>query len=171
MTVAEYISASTLVFIALSAAFVGYQTLILRREVKNMTRESSLSALAATDSLYQGIAGQMLEIDRFFFDQPQFRAYLYGERVPSHLKVDEQRRLDSIVEMFIDFADNVFIQAKNLKAESYPGQGDLWDSRAGYFHGIYEKSPVVKDFIAKNPGWYESGLCQVLEQGRLQAQS
>jgi len=170
MTIADYISAGTLLFIALSACFVGYQTMVLRRQVRDMTRETSLSALAARASVYQGIAGQMLEFDRFLFDQPQLRSYLYGELVPRNLKVDQRRQLESVAEMFVDFTDNVFIQAGNLQAETYPGQEDLWDAWAGYFHDVYDRSAVVKDYVARRRGWYESGLCQVLERGRMKVE-
>jgi len=169
------INVGTLLCVAASAVFVGFQTRFaahqtraLRTQVTHMTKETSIAAAAARASVYQGIAGQMLEIDRFLFEQPSFRRYLYGETTPPTMSLEQQSRLETVTEMFVDFADNVYIQAKNLQEESvYPGQADLWDSWAGYFHDVYEKSAVVKEFVAKRRDWYESGLCQVLEEGRM----
>jgi len=148
------VSAVGLALVAASVSFLAWQTL-------SLAKQTELSANATRAAIYQNIAQLMIDIDRFFVDRPQFKAYFYaGAEVPESGQLRDQ--IWSVAEMFLDFAENVRCQSPLMP--EYP-----WDTWGGYFKLLHDESPVLRevlnDYVDK--GWYPIALQTLFQRGEM----
>jgi len=98
---------------------------------------------------YQNIYERMIEIDRFFIENPELKAYFYYNKEFVNDDENFKAKLHSIAEMMIDYFDSVFYQKFCMRKETF-------DAKAFYFGDIYNNSPIIREYLDQ-PGlehWY-----------------
>jgi hypothetical protein len=97
-------------------------------------------------SVYQGIAGQMHDLDRLFVERPDLRPHFYGKKdLP-----DDERERDRVLataELIVDFADNFVAQSPLLPSQYTRAYSD-------YFRDLNRTSPAIRHFWAECGKWY-----------------
>lgn len=100
-------------------------------------------------SVYQGIAGQMHEIDKLFVEKPELRPYFYGD-TPLPEDCNERQRVLATAELIIDFADNLVAQRPFLPRKYERGYDD-------YLRELYGSSLAMQRFWSDcGKRWYKS---------------
>jgi hypothetical protein len=162
-------SAEIATFIAIAAA-----TIVSAWQTSKVAQQTKLSLVTARATIYQGIMQEMLVIDRYFAKYPHLRQYFY-EQSARELPTPNPKSylaqcLEATAEMLVDFADTVYLQARNMQhEEAYPGEADLWVRWADYFHDLYENSSVLRQFVDERKRWLKPGLVEMLETGKFVA--
>ena len=115
-------------------------------------RQARDQTLATRATVYQNITATMLDIDRFFIDQPELKKYFYDDEKLAKKNVDYPR-VQSIAEMILDFADFTLEHKPHMK--DYP-----WHQWEKYFKYVYDHSPVMRDYWeeVKDMDWYDKEL-------------
>ena len=153
------IQSATLAAVAAATFVAAYQARVL-------TRQMRITTATARATIYQGIAQEMLQIDRFFVENPVLRPYFYEGQLPPTYDRYLRRQLESASEMLVDFADNVYLQARNLHTQTtYPGEAQLWDQWALYFHDLHTHSDVLRQFVETRETWLKPGLVTMFRTG------
>ena len=112
-----------------------------------LIRQVDQQTVTTRATIYQNITSMMLEIDRYFVDNPNFKPYFY-ENAAITDKDPEYARVLTIAEMFIDFMDFVLTHKPDMP--KYP-----WDEWAAYFKQVYDHSPALRKFYADHLDWYD----------------
>lgn len=160
------VEAGTFIAIAAATGVAAWQT-------KKVARQTKLAVVTARATVYQGIMQEMLTIDRFFVENPDLRAHFYksaacSPKIPRWGRVRATQRLQATAEMLVDFADQVYLQASNIRdEEAYPGESDLWERWADYFHDLYLQSLVLRGFLDEHRAWLKPGLLAMIETGKM----
>ena len=105
---------------------------------------------------YQRVYAQMIDIDRFFFDHSDYKAYFYpdsGDRNPSIDPV----KLASVTEMMADYFDSVYYQRDSMPPVTFLGFQD-------YMRSVYSYSPQLQDFIKARERWYPPAFLSSLRE-------
>ena len=132
-------------------AFVGViVSLLLLRAQGQAAREATLVVA------YQNMTAQMAEMQRFFVEHLDLRAYFYdGKTLPAD--EHDRDRVLAVAEMYVNMMDAVLTQ---LPALDRPGTVADWE---GYFRGIYETSPAIREFWADHGDvWFVSSPLRTL---------
>ena len=104
---------------------------------------------ASFATVYQGLASQMHDIDKFFVQNPELRGHFYSNaQLPA--AEPELGRVLAIAEMIVDFADNFAAQSRSLE-----GYQQGW---AEYFQFVYTQSPALRVYWKDNAAWYHDDL-------------
>jgi len=152
---------ASLFAVAIATGFTAYQVHLTRRQTE-------LSIATTRAGIYQGIAQEMLTIDRFFIEYPILRPFFYNNAPASSAGSSFPLSLEGTAEMLVDFADDVYLQARNLREQPpFPGEMDIWERWAAYFHDLYLSSSVLRDFVSSKEAWLKPGLCMMLRTGKL----
>jgi hypothetical protein len=112
-----------------------------------LLNQAQQQTVATRATIYQNLTRMMLDIDLYFIDHPEYKAYFYNGVEITETNPDYTRVL-TIAEMFMDFMDFVFTHKSDMP--NYP-----WNEWAMYFKQVYDTSPVLRKFYADNPGWYD----------------
>ncbi len=91
-------------------------------------------------STYLNLYEQMIEIDKFFYEHPEWRPYFYDGKRAARMGEKEVSSLNSVAEMMIDFFDMAYHQKACMPPETIEGFEN-------YMNCIFQKSPVMKNFI------------------------
>lgn len=94
---------------------------------------------------YQGIHQIMMDMHTFLYKNPELIHYIHGNR--EIIKEADIKQLHVAAEMILDIFDNIFCQRPYIPEQAYKGFEP-------YMRDVYANSPLLKDFIKKNPGWY-----------------
>ncbi len=133
-----------LVFVVVSLFFVFRQT-------RDLNRQTELATQASRVSAYNEVARQMMEIDRFFVENPQYKPYFYEGKAASKDQADYPA-IASIAEWLADFMDSVFMLARTLP--EYP-----WDTTwYVYFCDLLKASPALHDYWKEHINWYPGSI-------------
>lgn len=132
-------------------AFVGViVSLLLLRGQGQAAREATLVVA------YQNMTAQMAEMQRFFVEHLDLRAYFYGGK-PLPSDEHDRERVLAVAEMYVNMMDAVMTQ---LPALDRPGTVADWEA---YFRGIYETSPATREFWADHGDvWFVSSPLRTL---------
>ena len=132
-------------------AFVGViVSLLLLRTQGQAYRDATLVVA------YQNMTAQMAEMQRFFVENLDLRAYFYGGKALPVAKHDYDRVL-AVAEMYVNMMDNVLTQ---LPALNRRGTAADWEA---YFRDLYETSPAIREFWAEHGGvWFASSPLMTL---------
>jgi hypothetical protein len=122
---------------AFGAAVAGIGLIFL--QIRRIGNQISASSCA---TLY----GQMIEIDRFFVQHQDLKAYIYKSKAiaGSDPAYDSVR---SLAEMMVDLMEHLYVQKGNLPDRVYKP----W---LQYFASIYDNSPIVREHLNQSGDWY-----------------
>ena len=105
----------------------------------------------ARASVHQSITDSMIEVDRLFFENPQYRRYFYEDAEPP-ADGEERVKVEVLAELMLDFLDNCVTQQHRLES----GMAEKW---MDYVNEVLDTSPVMRGFLAEHGHWY----CDELE--------
>jgi hypothetical protein len=114
-----------------------------------------VATTASFATVYQGLADQMHDINKFFVENPETRRYFYAGKSPptDELELD---RLEAIAEMIVDFADNFTAQRRSLPDRYESG----WTE---YFQSLFKTSFVLQKYWRENAVWYGEDLKKIFD--------
>jgi hypothetical protein len=143
-----------------ACAFVGLivSVLILKRQTEILNRQTEEAAKATFASVYQGMAGQMHDLDKLFIETPELRPHFYGKNKELPDDEHERERVLATAELIIDFADNFVAQSALLPKEYERAYG-------AYFRDLYGSSLAIQQFWSECRGWYCDELNELLTDG------
>ena len=116
---------------ALGVIFIFFQ-------VRHFKRQITGSACAA---LYD----QMLQIDRYFAEHPEMKAYIYSEK-PIKSGDSTYHAVSSIAEMMVDLMEHLLVQKENLPPSVYLA----WLNYMGH---LYDHSPIIREHMTVSGVW------------------
>jgi len=148
LTTSEKIDLGAAVVNGIALLGVVVSLLLLRSQTK--AQRNATLALA-----YQNIAGQMLELDRFFVANVELRKYFY-DGVAVAPSDPHREKLLLVSEMLVDFGDNVLMQCPALEQEHV---AEDWRT---YFRDVYDKSPILREFWTEYARFYSHSPLQDL---------
>lgn len=147
-TIDIIMSASSLV-----TAIVAVVTIIfVYRQIKDLSKN-------IFSQTYQNIYERMIEIDRYFIDNPDLKKYFYyNEKIPQNdLKL--KTKLYSIAEMMVDYFDSVYYQRDCMRRKTF-------EAKAFYFGDVCNNSPILREYL-NQPGiekWYAKDFLEFLKR-------
>lgn len=102
----------------------------------------------------------MLDVDRFFFDNPDMRPYIYeGQEPPEGFEdTPDYQRLLSAVEYLLDFFECAYTQFDLMPVYQRIG----WIQ---YMAWIGQNSPFIKRFIDEEQEWYMPSFVHLILTG------
>lgn len=119
-------------------------------------RQTGLMVKQTRASVYQSIAGQMIEIDRVFLEHPSLKPYFYEGKPLPPVGTSDYYQVMSIAEMLIDFIDSVMTQAPNMP--DYP-----WSTWQAYFTDLLQASPALQFYWQRYRKWYPQAIRILLD--------
>jgi hypothetical protein len=119
-------------------AFVGVIVSLLLLRAQGLAARDATLVIA-----YQNMTAQMADMDRFFLEHLDLRPYFFGGKEPPNAR-DEHDRVLAVAEMYVNLMDNVLTQSPALNRDGIAAD---WEA---YFRGVYETSPVVREFWAEH---------------------
>lgn len=130
---------------------LAFPTIIL--SIVYAMRQTRLLAEGTRASVYNSINSQMLELDRFFVENPDLKPYFYEGKEIS--ETDENYlRVANVAEWIFDFMDNVFTLARFMP--EYPWR-DTWYV---YFKDLL-KNKVLRRFWNQRKSWYAGSIKRI----------
>ena len=149
--IATYVVGGLALIVAIwTLSFLKKQIDLLRKQIQDL-RESIEGAT------YQNIYEQMLNIDRFFIENPELKPYFYSNRSITTEDKIKRDKLFSIAEMLIDFFDNVYYQQNLMETDKFEA---FWK----YLTTICENSPVLRDHVIDRAEWYPGEfVCELIK--------
>lgn len=113
---------------------------------KALLEQSREQTIATRATIYQNLTSMMIDIDKYFIDNPELKPYFYDKQDISE-KDPLYGKVESIAEMIIDFLDFV------LSHKEYMSKPD-WEEWELYAQYVYVKSPVLKRYWVANKKWW-----------------
>ena len=119
-------------------------------QVRDLARQQKLAAKAATSLLYGVVSEAMSRVNNLFYLHPEWVRYFYeGEEAPAS-DADLRTQLDMVCELVMDFVDAVVEQKRVLPADISMD----WSTWEAYFRFLYNRSPVLQEFVEDNLDFY-----------------
>jgi hypothetical protein len=90
---------------------------------------------------YQRVYELMIEIDKFFIDNPTLKPYFYPD---TDIKADEtveKEKLLSIAEMMMDYFDNVYHQRGCMPRHTFSGFRE-------FMRNVFTNSQIIREYLA-----------------------
>ncbi|MBV8414304.1 MAG: hypothetical protein JO251_03750 [Verrucomicrobia bacterium] len=117
-------------------ALILFQTNAIRKTVKLQT--------------LQAVYSEMLSLDRFFFENCEFREYFYDGKEPPP---DKRAQAHIVAELLLDLFDYVYVQKDTMAPPAF----EEWEK---YIVFLSQNSPVLRDAMKHKEAkmWYESRL-------------
>ena len=142
-------------FGAFLVALVGLYLVI--RQIKKLEIQIKSGSSA---SLYS----QMIEIDRYFIDHPEYKPYIYGNKGISDTDADYDR-IRSLAEMMSDLIEHAYLQRESLPS-------DVWPRWVDYIRYLYDSSPIIREHLHESGKWYADNILSIIGRtGRLSKKS
>jgi hypothetical protein len=137
-------------------AIVGLPILILT--LLMIARQARYQHHATMSQVYQNTANDFSTIQRYFIDNPEYRPYFYdGKNIDA---VDaEYARVSAMAEFFLHAVHNLTIHRQYM--QEYPWH--IWERS---LRDVYNKSPILQQFLLEHPDWYTDEVHKILT-GRL----
>lgn len=152
--VADVLSFAALIGLIFSLRLVRQQTSAVADQARHAAVQAEHASHATLATVYQNMAMQMHDIDRYFVDNPELKKY-FGEGAELPDDVAEQTKLRCIAEMLVDFMDNFVTQAPLLDKRLCSG----WRE---YFVSLYDASPAIRAYVSSHHTWYTDELHDML---------
>ena len=117
-------------------------------------RQAQYAHHTAMSQIYQNTADGFATVQRYFMDNPEYRPYFYdGKSIDA---VDpEYVRVSAIAEFFLHAVHNLTIHRRYM--QEYPWY--VWERS---LRDIYNKSPILQQFLQEHPDWYTTELHRML---------
>lgn len=129
---------------------IGFPVLII--SILLMWKQTRAVCQCTMSQAYQNVVNHLIDMDRFFFENPEYKAYFYdGKDLSADADIVLQTRLLSIAELYMDIYDAMQVQKKFMP--EYP-----WHTLEEYFASIFANSPIIRRFIESNKKWYPPEL-------------
>jgi hypothetical protein len=103
---------------------------------------------------YERISATMINIDKFFVDNPGLRPFFYGGKTLEGVDDEKREKLYATAEMLTDFFYDVFHQ-KDLMPQP------TFESYSSWIKLVYSKSPVLREFVPT--GTYDEAFVRHLK--------
>ena len=117
-------------------------------------RQALYAHHTAMSQVYQNTANDFSTVQRYFIDNPEYRPYFYdGKSIDA---VDpEYVRVSAIAEFFLHAVHNLTIHRRYMR--EYP-----WNVWERSLRDIYNKSPILQQFLNEHPDWYTGEVHRIL---------
>ena len=108
---------------------------------------------------YQRIYELMIQIDRFFIDNPKLKPYFYPNTTITDEDVDKEKLL-SVSEMMMDYLDNVYHQRACMPSHTFDGFRE-------YMQSVYRSSETLQNYLALSgrEKWYPKDFLECIKGG------
>lgn len=128
---------------SLLTALVTLGTLVL---ILKQIKDVKSSILSST---YQSIYEQIVDLDKFFFQYPEYKEYFYRNRKDLPEKSEEREKLLSISEILIDTFQSIYFQRDCVRKNAFDAQS-IW------MGDIYNNSPILREYVdvTESNKWY-----------------
>jgi hypothetical protein len=151
---ADVISATALAALVWSIVLLRRQTSAVADQARHASVQAQHAANATLATVYQNIAMQMHDINRFFLDNPHLRGHFIRDE-PVEEDDPEGERLECLAEMMVDLMDNFVTQSPMLDPRLCEG----WRE---YFLDLYKRSPPIREYWKGHWDWYQSEMQALL---------
>ena len=128
--------------VVVALCFIWIQTRNLRRSIQSST--------------YQNVYQTMIDVDRFFAENPNLKPYFYGGKQVDTKEQVNRERLFSIAEMLADYFDNVYHQEACMPPQTFAGFSK-------FMRDTYQNSPVLREFLSERKDWYSKKFIEHLQ--------
>lgn len=156
----EWIGAIATYVVGAAALIVaGLSLYYLKLQIDLLTKQLEDVKTSIQSSTYQNIYQQMIEIDRYFIEHPELKAYFYSTEMKAEMPEDalEQEKLFSIAEMLVDFFDSVYHQKKCMPPKTFSRFSE-------YMKDMYQNSIVLRKFLTdEREDWYPDNFIEELK--------
>jgi hypothetical protein len=117
-------------------------------------RQAKYAHHTTMSQVYQNTADGFATVQRYFMDHPEYRPYFYdGKSIDA---VDpEYARISAIAEFFLHAVHNLTIHRRYMR--EYPWY--VWEIS---LRDIYNKSPILQQFLQEHPDWYTANVHRML---------
>lgn len=103
----------------------------------------------------------MLDVDKFFFENPDLRGYIYdGKTLPDDIEEGspEYNRIIAMIEMMLDFMECAYSQFDLMPIHQRVGWID-------YFVETARSSPMMREFVEAERNWYLASFAHLILEG------
>ena len=104
--------------------------------------------------VYQNTANDFATVQRYFIENPEYRPYFYDGKSLDALD-PEYVRVSAIAEFFLHAVHNLTIHRRYM--QEYPWH--VWERS---LRDIYNKSPILQQFLHDHPDWYTDEVHRIL---------
>lgn len=133
-------------------AIIGFPILILT--LLMIWRQAQYTHHAAMSQVYQNTANDFATVQRYFVENPEYRPYFYDGK-SLDMSDPEYVRVSAIAEFFLHAAHNLTIHRRYM--QEYPWH--VWERS---LRDIYNKSPILQQFLHEHPDWYTDEVHRIL---------
>ena len=117
-------------------------------------RQAQYAHHTTMSQVYQNTADGFATVQRYFMDNPEYRPYFYDGK--SIDVVDpEYVRVSAIAEFFLHAVHNLTIHRRYM--QEYPWY--VWERSLS---DIYNKSPILQQFLHEHSNWYTADVHRIL---------
>ena len=104
--------------------------------------------------VYQNTANDFATVQKYFMENPEYRLYFY-EGKGLDVSDPEYLRVSAIAEFFLHAVHNLTIHRRYM--QEYPWH--VWERS---LRDIYNKSPILQQFLHEHPDWYTDEVHRIL---------
>jgi hypothetical protein len=122
-------------------------------------RQAQYAHHTAMSQVYQNTANDFATLQRYFMDNPQYRSYFYNGKTIDAFDA-EYARVSAIAEFLLHPVHNMTIHRRYM--QEYP-----WHVWERFLRDIYNKSPILHNFLHEHPDWYIDDVHRILTADRL----
>jgi hypothetical protein len=140
----------------------GWSLHYLRLQINLLTKQLEDVKTSIQSSTYQNVYQQMIEIDRYFIENPELKAYFYSTEMKVEIPEDalQREKRFSIAEMLVDFFDSVYYQKKSMPPKTFSRFNQ-------YMKDMYQNSVVLKKFLTdERKDWYTDKFIEELKDSK-----
>jgi hypothetical protein len=120
------------------------------REIQTQTKQLNTSIRLET---FQRVYEKMIEIDLFFVEHPDLKAYFYqGKEVEDE---NQREEILCMAETMVDMFYNIFFQRTGMPSNTWRG----WER---YINHIVRSSPIIHQYLASSNTWYDEDFLILL---------
>ena len=128
------------------------------RQTKEMSSQTRLLADANMASVYEQVNAMMFEINKIFFEHPEWKKYFYdNEALPNDLASNERGKIETLAEMLADFIDLISVLEQTTNAHSVVAEKH-WAEWVTYCEYLVAASPCLREFISTRNSWYDEKM-------------
>ena len=131
--------------------------LLLLRQTRELSRQTSHIADSARADAFDRVQAQMFIIDQLFVTHPELRPYFYEGKPPADDQLLRQRLL-AAAEMVLDVFEVIVLHQKYFVGV-WPG--GTWEV---YMRRVFTHSPVLHDYLDANADWYPTELTEIMRR-------
>jgi hypothetical protein len=117
-------------------------------------RQAQYAHHTAMSQVYQNTANDFATLQKYFMDNPEYRLYFFDGKCIDALD-QEYVRVSAIAEYFLHAVHNLTIHRRYM--QEYPWY--VWERS---LRDIYNKSPILQQFLDEHTDWYTDEVHRIL---------